>query len=514
MPAVRDSTVLASTSGRAAVAGVVVAVAALALYLKSLLPDVDFWDTAEFQAIGPVLGIAHPTGFPAYTLLAWLASVVLQPFGNEALRANMLSALLGAGGVGIVAAATTLLTNRLVAGIAAGVALAVTAETWAVSLRADPHALHLFLVALILLLLVTWSRRVTAGEAADAWLVAAAVAFGVSLANHALTLLLAPGIALFVLFVQPELLRRPRLILAASGALAAATVLLYLYLPLRSAMNPPLDYANPETWDGFRYLVLAEQFRGSFQGIADPGAAIRLVVDETFMQLGLVAVLALLGVAAATIRLSALTLLLIAWFVVNWAFAVAYVNADIGRYYLVPMMAVAVLGGLGAEALWTGVESVLRLPPAGRAILGVAAAVVLVGPSLASVPGRYGERDQSGGTLARQWLSAIMTRLPADAVVVSWWSYSTTLWYGKYVEGMRPDVTVIDDSTIVQHELGDPARVIDEYLGTRPVYLIRLPADLPRFEQRYRLTLVPGIPGGAVYRVERLGSLAGADGLL
>ena len=64
---------------------------------RTLQPDVGFWDTAEFQAIGPVLGIAHPTGYPAYTLLAWLASVVLQPFGNEALRANLLSAHPGCG---------------------------------------------------------------------------------------------------------------------------------------------------------------------------------------------------------------------------------------------------------------------------------------------------------------------------------------------------------------------------------------------------------------------------------
>ena len=53
--------------------------------LNLVCPLTDF--SAEFQAIGPVLGIAHPTGYPAYTLLAWLASVVLQPFGNEALRA-------------------------------------------------------------------------------------------------------------------------------------------------------------------------------------------------------------------------------------------------------------------------------------------------------------------------------------------------------------------------------------------------------------------------------------------
>jgi hypothetical protein len=37
------------------------------------------WDTAEFQAIGPVLGIAHPTGYHTNTQLAWAASVVLQP---------------------------------------------------------------------------------------------------------------------------------------------------------------------------------------------------------------------------------------------------------------------------------------------------------------------------------------------------------------------------------------------------------------------------------------------------
>src|SRR5688572_33408328 len=72
---------------RELIAAVVVALVALALYWRTLMPDVGFWDTAEFQAIGPVLGIAHPTGYPAYTMLAWIASILFQPFGNEALRA-------------------------------------------------------------------------------------------------------------------------------------------------------------------------------------------------------------------------------------------------------------------------------------------------------------------------------------------------------------------------------------------------------------------------------------------
>ena len=59
----------------------------------ALLPGVAFWDTGELQTVGPLLGTAHPTGFPTYVLLGWLASVVLQPFGDPAFRMNLLSAL-------------------------------------------------------------------------------------------------------------------------------------------------------------------------------------------------------------------------------------------------------------------------------------------------------------------------------------------------------------------------------------------------------------------------------------
>ena len=30
----------------------------------------------------PVMGTAHPTGYPTYVLIGWLASIVLQPFGE------------------------------------------------------------------------------------------------------------------------------------------------------------------------------------------------------------------------------------------------------------------------------------------------------------------------------------------------------------------------------------------------------------------------------------------------
>ena len=47
---------------------------ASALWLWRLMPGVGFWDTAEFQMVLPVMGTAHPTGYPTYVLLGWLAS--------------------------------------------------------------------------------------------------------------------------------------------------------------------------------------------------------------------------------------------------------------------------------------------------------------------------------------------------------------------------------------------------------------------------------------------------------
>jgi len=50
-------------------APVAVGIIAAALGIWRLMPGVGYWDTAEFQTIPPLLGTAHPTGYPTLTLL-------------------------------------------------------------------------------------------------------------------------------------------------------------------------------------------------------------------------------------------------------------------------------------------------------------------------------------------------------------------------------------------------------------------------------------------------------------
>jgi hypothetical protein len=115
---------------------------------------------------------------------------------------------------------------------------------------------------------------------------------------------------------------------------------------------------------------------------------------------------------------------------------------------------------------------------------------VLLGPTIAAFPDRATTVDRTSDRGAQQWLDAVLGELKPDAVVVSWWSYSTPLWYAQQLEGRRRDIFVADDRTRLDLNLGDVTDVIDGSLANqRPVYVIRAdPLELAGLATRYTLT--------------------------
>ncbi|HEU0235608.1 MAG TPA: DUF2723 domain-containing protein [Candidatus Limnocylindrales bacterium] len=487
-----------------------VALVALAVIVPTVQPGVGFWDTAEAQTVPPLLGVMHPTGFPAYVVTGWLATQFLAPLGEPAFRMNVLSALLVATAAGLTVVLVRRLTDSTAIGVAAGIGLALTPITWAIGTRADVHALHLALAALLLVLLVEWERRRAAGAPrADRWLVAASVVFGLAMANHTLTLLLPPAIGLFVLAVEPAILRRPRLVLACLVAITVTVTVLYLELPLRAGpFRAPLVYGRPETLDGFRYIVLAEQFRGSLiDPLGDLPGKIRNLAGLTANQFGILAPLVPIGLLAAIRRAPRYALLSGIAALATVFFAASYANADISRYYLVPaLIAWSWLGILAA----TAVEALEALTgpddsPAGVAAAGLLGLALLV-PSLGALPDRAARLDLSRDRSAARWLDAALGAMEPDAVVVSWWSYSTTLWYAQHIEGRFADGFVVDDRTRLDLELGEVHDVIDAHLGRRPVYVVRSSMEeVAALRGSYALEAIPGAT--MLYRVvERRGA--------
>ncbi len=78
---------------------------------------------------------------------------------------------------------------------------------------------------------------------------------------------------------------------------------------------------------------------------------------------------------------------------------------------------------------------------------------------------------------------------------MTWWGYSTPLWYRQVILGERSDVSVVDDRTRLDEGLGSVDDVIRANLGRRPVYLVRRDEDLPALEASWQLEVVPD-PGG------------------
>jgi hypothetical protein len=288
--------------------------------------------------------------------------------------------------------------------------------------------------------------------------------------------------------VKPAILRRPRLIavclLAAFGSLA----LVYLELPLRAGpFRASLVYGGPETWDGFWYIALAEQFRGVLGNpFADLVPKLRELADLGLRQLGVLAFALPVAFAVTALRAPRFALFTGSAFLITVLFNAAYSNADLGRYYLGPvLLAWLWLGILAATivdravALGDRADDLEGDPARRRGELGLTLtlAATLLLPTVYAFPLRAEQLDRSSETSAHRWLDAMFAELPENSVVVSWWSFSTALWYGQHVEGRRPDIMVIDDRTLLDLHLGEAADAVATFLDKRPVYVIRANGD-------------------------------------
>ena len=557
----REAERAAAAAGALAwIGAVVVGLAALGLCLWRLMPGLGFWDTAEFQMVLPVMGTAHPTGYPTYVLLGWLASLILTPIGEPALRINVLSAILVGFGAGLTVDLARRLTGSLVLGVVTGVGVALTPIVWAIGTRADPHALHFALLVLIVWLLVRWehARRGSPVDPdvmpdtqarADRWLIAAAVVTGISTGNHSLTLLLGPPIILYVLTVAPDIVRRPRLIATCVAAAAIPAVLVRFEMILRAGwFKAPFVYANPSTWDGFWYVTSGQQFHG---WLTDPlGDWPRRIADLTQitgLQLGPLAPLVVVAFVVTAVRLPRYALLSGTAVAITCFFNSVYPDGAIDRYYIGPAFLawtwLAVLGGTFVDAILGNIRGPFVEPaddadaidgrqvsdetvrpafpePGGDHVangrirgrltslslargLGVlAVAGLLLAPSLLDLSDRATTVDRSHDVLAQTWTNEVLAALQPNAVVISWWSYSTPLWYGQIVDGRRPDIFIIDDRTRLDLNLGELPQVIDKYIADRPIYVIRNdPAELDQLAVRYTVTPLGAPDAPNVFRV-------------
>lgn len=410
--------------------------APFALYLATMLPTLHLGDSGELTVATTMLAVPHVPGYP---LLAALGHLFAQlPLAHAAWRGNLFSAFCGALAVWMVYRLLLELTGKRLISLAAALAFAGTYTLWEQSLKIRAYPLNTFFAALILYLSLRW--RATFDRR---YLLLAFFLFGLGLANH--EILLVVGAVPLALMVGNRRQVRPRDVLLAATMIGLG-VSVYLYIPLRAAAEPVLNWGEPNTLPRLLDALLQKQYSGKmlnpdWSAKANMLAIIgRSLIDEAgplIFALGL-AGLALLGRRRPAL-LSGLALLVVA----NVALRLNYIGPDeefqVRRYLISSYLALIIgLAWLLSEAQE---RFAARLTPAWRQPLTALLLVIIAAwPAV-----RHAQaNEQSGNWVAYEaWQNALSHPQREYVLFVGGDNNLFPLWYLQMIEKRRPDVTVI-----------------------------------------------------------------------
>ncbi|MBN2471406.1 MAG: DUF2723 domain-containing protein, partial [Anaerolineae bacterium] len=413
--------------------------AGLILYSLTLAPGVQPADGGEFQLVIADWGVAHPPGYPLYTLLGGIFARLL-PVNDIAWRVNLFSAVTGALTLAVVAWTVRRETRVGWAAVIAAGVLGSASAFWTTSTQASIRPMTALFMGLMIAAAFEYRRAAaqhdTRSEKRALLMFGLAAGFGVT--HHASLVFGGSILALAVLASRPGLLLQPRKAgMALAGALAGT--LPWLYLLARGAAGARLAPPALATWDGFWQHVLASGFAGDmFYYRTLPAIAGRLgmlggVFTAQWHWSVLVGAAAAFGLLAWRKRSSALALG--GAFLLHALVTSAYRAPQTVEYMLPAYVCMAVAIGLGAGTLY---QRQRRASASYAVVIALMSAAVLWSGWPTWISLRAYQHQDHTGLHAQETLQ----NAPADTTLLANWHRVTPLWVLQSTQALRPDVKV------------------------------------------------------------------------
>ncbi|MEK9135612.1 MAG: DUF2723 domain-containing protein [Bacteroidota bacterium] len=435
--------------------GLIVALFTFAVYLKTLAPSVTFIDSGELAAVACTLGIAHPTGYPLFTLLGLVFSR-LPIAGEEIVRLNIMAAVFCSAGVYmffqlvnylLTAVSKLKSSTALPASAGAALLLAFSETYWSQATSVEVYSLHVLLLPLVLFCFVkanfyyeSDADEVERRVSETSWWTLFAFTLGLSFTNHMTTILLAPGL-LYLYFATQKWGKESwkRILRMVFPFLIGLSV--YLYLPIRGIKGTLLNWGNPVTFERFLWHLSGKQFRvWIFSSTEAAGRQLKYFINSLpheFAYIGLAfAIVGVFALFRLHRRLAIATLLLFLGCVL---YSINYDIHDIDSYFLLAYVCVALCAGYGLVRTGSWLEGISFLKPQTAGILVIAA-------SLAPLPIHYSGSNESSNYLVEDYTKNMFASVQPNALVISyqWDFWVSASYYYQLVKGYRPDVVVID----------------------------------------------------------------------
>lgn len=419
-------------------------------YLLTISPTILWRDTPEFVNVAFTLSIAHPAGFPTYSLL--LKPLTFLPIGSIAFKTNLASAIFSLLSVVLLSATLRLFIRRLypsapsadiqTSSIVASLLFAVGPIVWHNATLAEVYTLNTLFLAAVIYLMLRWLDGFD-----PRWLYLSAFLYGLSAGNHAAVALFLPGL-LAVYFFNRQERNSCEWIRAVFFFLLGLSV--YLYLPVRSLANPPYDWADPQILKNFLYQITDQKDFGP-GGVLSESKATSTPLVLIINHLSLIArqfspvgiVLILLGVTSALRGEKGLSLLLLWILFSNHTFFWGWTSGDA---FLPSYLALAFFLGVGTCILlgisrqWSQV-SASRV----RELVGIGLSGLIVAHILFTYP-KVNKRDYY---LPSDFFRPVFRTLDPNSVFLTeiQWSHFK---YLQDIGRLREDISLLSLSEITQ----------------------------------------------------------------
>lgn len=408
------------------------------LYLLTLAPVVQSFDSAELTVGAYALGFVHPPGYPLYMLLGYLFAQV--PIGNIALRLNLMSAIFGVLTTAVLYEVIFRQTRHTLTSVTASLFFSTMPIFWSQSIRAEVYTLHTFLVTSSLL---TWmyahqSRRKDV-------LAVCFFLLGLGMSHHPTTALLWASILLCGMF-EDHYWRKSILLLTPVGSIIMGACYI-AYVIWRSATTT-VDYirpyfgVEPGSLAGLWWLISAQAFHCLFRFDFNPPAILhevfRLILMIWDNSLGIGMILAIWGCKASQRRNPSWNRLLSLYFLANVIAFFLYHAVD-KEVMFIPVFTVGniwVASGITELVVWfeksyrkIGQRFTRHLPNI------VLLAIIGIGVGI-----NWSTLNLRNNRRAYTFAIQLLDEVPPATIIVNHWVTASVIDYVQLVDGKRPDV--------------------------------------------------------------------------
>lgn len=417
--------------------GFVVGIISFVVYMRTMAPTVGFIDSGELATVVCTLGIAHPTGYPLFTLVGKIFSM-LPIASEEIMRLNMMSAFfVSCGLVVFYFFLCELLRSytqevKIIASFFATCSLAFSQTLWSQATGIEVYSLHFFLIVTILYFLL---KAYHTNE--FRWWLIFSFLWGLAFTNHLTSILLAPAVLYFYIKTHGVTKHSFRKL----GMLSLpfiASLSLYIYLPIRSAQNPILDWGNPETLEKLLWHISGKQFRvWMFSSTEVASRQLTYYFNELpkeFYYLPLV--VSLFGIVYLLLHNRTMFIWIFLLLISCVLYSINYDIHDIDSYFLLSYIAWMMFAAFGVVSFIEKTKNLFRTLVAAFSIVTIGLIVVQ----------HWNDMDRSKEYLVEDYTKNILNDLPQNSILISFqWDYLVSAsYYFQYVKKIRPDIVIID----------------------------------------------------------------------